>query len=630
MKIRKACLAGLAGMAAAALLLTACQNQSAPSASPTGSAPSAQEQVVTGTATGMGEVTVELTVADGKILSATVDTSNETEGYGRDLGEQLAQQLMDAQSADIDGVSGCTVTSSAVRAAAQQALAQAGMSGQTAQATAGVYVGTARGAKSDIKMAVEFDGEKILNVWNVENGDTAVFSQIAADTVAQEVERNGFPGGDMGYSGGYIGTPSGNPLSQATGAEMSPEEVTEAMLAANPNAADFADPVLSLNIWQRGPATITGLMNRGFHLTVEDARVVALGDGMMTAAFTQDPVTGYRCGDDWYDAMTGAPYLGKTLGAAAEDAGVEIRLHTEATGLVIENNVCTGITVEDRESTYQINAKKVILATGYGGFDQESVETFYPEMSNVLAANNPGNHSDAQKWIKELGGEVIYYPDANYIVPVYNAILRDNYEVGWLFQKGHTMWVNSDGVRFFDESQILDNSLTDTGALLQTLDDGYAYMIFDDANTDCAQYAQELIEQGVAWSASTVEELAEKAGLPADALADTVAAYNEACASGTDSQFGTPADFMMPITGSPLYAARIAPGSTASMPLSVYVDQDMTITLTKGGQRIENLLAAGGVCGNLIPVTGFGAHVYEALSSGTYAGECARLAILGQ
>lgn len=721
MKIRKACLAGLAGMAAAALLLTACQNQSAPSASPTGSAPSAQEQVVTGTATGMGEVTVELTVADGKILSATVDTSNETEGYGRDLGEQLAQQLMDAQSADIDGVSGCTVTSSAVRAAAQQALAQAGMSGQTAQATAGVYVGTARGAKSDIKMAVEFDGEKIVNVWNVENGDTAVFSQIAADTVAQEivenqslsvdvvsgatltsraamlaaanaleqagvstadwmvaqevekttrpteeydvvvvgagasgltaalsaktdsqlgltdsglrvlvVERNGFPGGDMGYSGGYIGTPSGNPLSQATGAEMSPEEVTEAMLAANPNAADFADPVLSLNIWQRGPATITGLMNRGFHLTVEDARVVALGDGMMTAAFTQDPVTGYRCGDDWYDAMTGAPYLGKTLGAAAEDAGVEIRLHTEATGLVIENNVCTGITVEDRESTYQINAKKVILATGYGGFDQESVETFYPEMSNVLAANNPGNHSDAQKWIKELGGEVIYYPDANYIVPVYNAILRDNYEVGWLFQKGHTMWVNSDGVRFFDESQILDNSLTDTGALLQTLDDGYAYMIFDDANTDCAQYAQELIEQGVAWSASTVEELAEKAGLPADALADTVAAYNEACASGTDAQFGTPADFMMPITGSTLYAARIVPGSTASMPLSVYVDQDMTITLTKGGQRIENLLAAGGVCGNLTPVTGFGAHVYEALSSGTYAGECARLAILGQ
>ena len=41
-------------------------------------------------------------------------------------------------------------------------------------------------------------------------------------------------------------------------------------------------------------------------------------------------------------------------------------------------------------------------------------------------------------------------------------------------------------------------------------------------------------------------------------------------------------------------------------------------------------MAAGGVCGSLTPVTGFGAHVYEALSSGTYAGECARLAVPGQ
>ena len=31
------------------------------------------------------------------------------------------------------------------------------------------------------------------------------------------VERNSFGGGDMGYSGGYIATPSGNPLSAATG-----------------------------------------------------------------------------------------------------------------------------------------------------------------------------------------------------------------------------------------------------------------------------------------------------------------------------------------------------------------------------------------------------------------------------
>jgi len=706
---------------AIALALVAGLSLSACGGEPAESDQQEAEQTYTATATGIGEITVELTVAGGKITAAKVDTSNETEGYGKDLGEKLAQQLVDAQGSNIDGVSGCTVTCAAVKTAAADALAQAGITVETGAVASGVYVGSARGAKSEIKMAVEFDGEKIVNVWNLENGDTALISQNAVDTVAREIveeqslavdavagatlssraallavgnalaqagvntadwmkkdetaktaapteewdvvvvgggtagltaalsaktdssfgltdsglrvlviERNGHPGGDMSYSGGYIGTPSGNPLSEATGAEMSPEEVCEAMLAANPGAAEFADPDISLNIWQRGPATIKGLMDRGFHLTVEDARVVPLGDGMMTAAFTVDPVTGYRCGDDWYDAMTGAPYEGFTLGQAVRDAGVELRLNSEVTDLVVENNVCTGVLVETADATYQVNAKKVILATGYGGWDAESVERFYPELANVMGANNPSNHSFAQKWVADQGGDVIYYPAANYIVPIYNPILRDNYEVGWLFQKGHTMWVNSDGERFFDESVIPESSLTDTGALLRTLEDGTAWMVFDSNNTEAAQYAQELMEQGVCWSGSTAAELAEKAGLPADALAQTIEAYNAACESGTDEAFGTPADFMMPLTGETLYAARIYAGSTASVPLSVYVDKDMTVTLTQGGQRIEGLLAAGGACGNLTPVTGFGAHVYEALSSGTYAGECARVALTGK
>ena len=272
----------------------------------------------------------------------------------------------------------------------------------------------------------------------------------------------------------------------------------------------------------------------------------------------------------------------------------------------------------------------MILATGYAGWDKESVEMFYPELSNVTGANNPGNHSDAQKWMVAMGGETVYYPESNYIVPVYNPVLRDNYEFGWIFQKGHTLWVNSQGKRFFDESAILNMGLTDIGAQLCTLEDGQAWMIFDSNNADCVRFADELMGYGVAWSAGSVEELAEKTGLPADALKDTIEAYNASCVSGEDVAFGTPADFMAAVTGDTLYAARIVPGSTASVAVTLYCDDDMTITMTKGGQRIENLMGAGGVVGNMVPVAGFGAHVYEALSSGTLAGEIARTAILGE
>lgn len=53
--------------------------------------------------------------------------------------------------------------------------------------TPGVYVGTARGSRSDIKMAVEVDETTIKNIWNVENGDSPVFSQMAIDAMADEI-----------------------------------------------------------------------------------------------------------------------------------------------------------------------------------------------------------------------------------------------------------------------------------------------------------------------------------------------------------------------------------------------------------------------------------------------------------
>ena len=43
------------------------------------------------------------------------------------------------------------------------------------------------------------------------------------------------------------------------------------------------------------------------------------------------------------------------------------------------------------------------------------------------------------------------------------------------------------------------------------------------------------------------------------------------------------------------------------------------------------LLAAGGVCGYTVcPVIGYGTHVYEALVSGAYTGNCARQALIGK
>ncbi len=83
------------------------------------------DQVYTATATGIGDVTVSIRVEGGQITEALVDTANETQGIGRELGEQFAREIVEKHS--IDAISGATVTTNAANQALAQCLKQAGL-----------------------------------------------------------------------------------------------------------------------------------------------------------------------------------------------------------------------------------------------------------------------------------------------------------------------------------------------------------------------------------------------------------------------------------------------------------------------------------------------------------------------
>ena len=72
-----------------------------------------------------GEVRVTVSVQNGKIISVTATGENETPGVGSRAIEQLPKMILAAQSADIDVLSGCTVSSNAVLKAAKEAIAAA-------------------------------------------------------------------------------------------------------------------------------------------------------------------------------------------------------------------------------------------------------------------------------------------------------------------------------------------------------------------------------------------------------------------------------------------------------------------------------------------------------------------------
>jgi electron transport complex protein RnfD len=91
---------------------------------PGGAAEAAVEgNTATGTADGFGgEVSVTLTVEDGKITECTIVGEKETPAVGGAAIPELTQQILDANSAEIDGVTGATITSTAVKSAAGAAL----------------------------------------------------------------------------------------------------------------------------------------------------------------------------------------------------------------------------------------------------------------------------------------------------------------------------------------------------------------------------------------------------------------------------------------------------------------------------------------------------------------------------
>lgn len=92
------------------------------------------ERIETSAAGFGGDVLVATEISEeGSIINVEiVDCSAETDTIGQTAAPQVAAAIVEAQSTDVDGVSGATITSDAVKAAVEAALAQAG--GETAPA----------------------------------------------------------------------------------------------------------------------------------------------------------------------------------------------------------------------------------------------------------------------------------------------------------------------------------------------------------------------------------------------------------------------------------------------------------------------------------------------------------------
>lgn len=170
-----------------------------------------------------------------------------------------------------------------------------------------------------------------------------------------------------------------------------------------------------------------------------------------------------------------------------------------------------------------------------------------------------------------------------------------------------SIWVDSDGHRFVNEAA--PTKVTEPAVLASS--DQTFWMIFDaqglrrlrirDAEWLSPEtIAAEILENPeVAGKANTLAELAERTGLPADALEETVERYNAFVAAGEDEDFRRFApdtgSRIKPIEKPPFHALQLFPMTRKNLG-GLAVDSDARV-VDSGGEPIRGLFAAGELTG---------------------------------
>lgn len=252
----------------------------------------------------------------------------------------------------------------------------------------------------------------------------------------------------------------------------------------------------------------------------------------------------------------------------AEGEGARIYYSTPATQLIREDGGrVSGAYAQKEDGSYlKINASKgVLLATGDFHQNDEMLEAWLPLMRGDLTTRNPyGNaQGDGQKMAWWVGAEQDTGPFNIGLCWPHDFEFAKNSPSRW----GSLPWlrVNIAGERYTNET-IGQHEWYSTSPMClmdvkqpghtgyQICDSKYGQML--EGNESEIAIFDDCVERGVIFSADTIEELAEQVGFTnPDRLAETVKRYNELCASGSDSDFGIPSEYLAytSITEPPFY-----------------------------------------------------------------------------
>ena len=439
-----------------------------------------------------GEMTVNVTIEDGKITDVELGDNHETNVVIDRAFPVIRERILEANTADVDSVTAATFSSYAIKTAVADAMQQAGLEAPKVAMQNAEKTATERAAESC----------DIVIVGGGPAGLAAAVSakQTNADKNVILVEKLDILSGNGKFDMNFFDMIN----TEAQKAAGNDEWVGEAGLAKFlEEKSSNGESAERIQVWA----------NEEYNL---DAWLRAMGVEL-----------NYNYGGTNHMAEDNQ-YSGEVIQAglekAAAELGVDVRTGTKGVDLVMEDGACKGVIVTNNAGeTYTINAASTIITTGGFCSNKELLAEYAPGYEGFNTSNQMGTTGDFVKIFEQNGfkmenmGKMSFF--SNIIVPYRD--LTGGADMNLL--------ANSEGALLPNKSGM------DRGTMIKEQPNGAAYYITDKTGYDSFYRIRKHVGLGYYAEGATLEELAEKLSINAEGLKASVEQYNADAAAGAEN-----------------------------------------------------------------------------------------------
>lgn len=564
----------------------------------------------TATAKGFGgDVSVTLTLTDGAITGCTAEGKDETEGVGSQAIAKMPGAIAESGSIAVDGVSGATITSTAIKEAAAAALTAAGLN------------------PDDYKTAVEKDAAAedstvdadVVVVGAGGAGMTAAITAAAEGKSVVVLESQSMVGGNSVRATGGMNAAKTvyqdeNEFGESAGVEKTLKTAAE-KYADNETITALAKTVSEQ--WAAYQANPTGYFDS---VELMELDTMIGGKGINDPELVETLCANSADAIDWLDehgitlhnvsSFGGASVKrihrpvnaeGKTVSVGSymiplleencKKAGVQILLNTTANEILTDaNGAAAGIKATGSTGeTVTVNAKAVVLTTGGFGANLDMVVKYKPELKGFMTTNAAGIQGQGIEMAQAIGAATVDM-DQIQIHPTVEANTAALITEG--LRGDGAILINEEGQRFIDEVGTRD--VVSAAEIAQT--GSYSWLVVDQAMVDASSVIQGYIKKGYTVTGATYEELGKAMGVDAAAFAETMEKWNGYVEAKNDPDFGR-TSFANPLNTAPYYAVKVTAGVHHTMGgLKINANTEV---LNEKGEVIPGLFAAGEVTGGV-------------------------------